>query len=236
MRSLSRFGILFLVSFAAIAQRPWQQMTAPTVSEVAANFRFPLLEYGAIHWAIWGGELTRERIVREFDSLQANGVRIVNFGPARGMTPKYLSPEHLALTKFAVEEARRRGMKVWIADEGTYPSGFAGGLIREKFPQLAMQGIVADTRVSIAAGQTLSIPLPPDTLGVYVENGSDHTTTVIPMPKDGPLTWTAPNVGSDPSPRTSSGTWCSCAMSTVVPPPATSTARTGRITRMPATP
>jgi hypothetical protein len=181
-----------------MAQRPWQQMTAPTVSEAAANFRFPPREYGAIHWAIWGGELTRERIVQEFDSLVANGVFVVNFGPARGMTPKYLSPEYFALIKFAVEEARKRGMKVWIADEGTYPSGFAGGLIRDQFPRLAMQGIVADTRVSLTAGQTISIPLPPDTLGVYVENGSDHTASAIPLPNGGQLTWTAPNTGSDP--------------------------------------
>jgi hypothetical protein len=93
MRSLVRFAILFLVSFAAMAPRPWQQMTLPTVREAAANFRTPPREYGAIHWAIWGGELTRERIVQEFDSLVANGVYVVNFGPARGMTPKYLSPE-----------------------------------------------------------------------------------------------------------------------------------------------
>jgi hypothetical protein len=192
------FGLLFLVSFAAMAQRPWQQMTVPTVREAAADFRDPPREYGAIHWAIWGGALTRERIVQEFDSLVANGVFVVNFGPARGMTPKYLSPEYFALTKFAVDEARKRGMKVWIADEGTYPSGFAGGLIKEKFPQLAMQGIVADMRVSLTAGQTISIPLPPDTLGMYIENGSDHSTTVLPMPKDGHLTWTAPNTGSDP--------------------------------------
>jgi hypothetical protein len=198
MRSLFRFGIFLLVSFAAMAQRPWQQITVPSLREAAASFRTPPREYGAIHWAIWGGELTRERIIQEFDSLQANGVYIVNFGPARGMTPKYLSPEHLALTRFAVEEARKRGMKVWIADEGTYPSGFAGGLIGEKFPRLAMQGIVADTRVSLTAGQTLSIPLPPDTLGVYVENGSDHTTSVLPMPRNGQFKWTAPNTGSDP--------------------------------------
>ncbi|MGB7722070.1 MAG: glycosyl hydrolase [Bryobacteraceae bacterium] len=197
-RTPFRFGILLLVSLAAMAQRPWQQMTAPTVREAAANFRFPPREYGAIHWAIWGGELTKERIVQEFDSLYANGVYIVNFGPARGMTPKYLSPEYFDLIKFAVEEARKRGMKVWIADEGTYPSGFAGGLIKEKFPRLAMQGIVADMRVSLTAGQTISMPLPPDTLGMYIENGKDHTTTVLPMPKDGHLTWTAPNTGSDP--------------------------------------
>jgi len=197
-RILSSFAVFSLVSFSALAQGPWQQLTMPTVGEVAANFRNPPHEYGAIHWAIWGGALTRERIVQEFDSLVANSIYVVNFGPARGMTPKYLSPEYFALTKFAVDEARKRGIKVWIADEGTYPSGFAGGLIGEKFPQFVMQGIVADTRISLTAGQTLSIPLPPDTLGVYVENGSDHTTTVLPMPKDGHLKYTAPNTGSDP--------------------------------------
>jgi hypothetical protein len=197
-RTLFPFALFLLVPLAAMAQRPWQQMTMPTVSEAASNFRFTPREYGAIHWAIWGGELTRERIVQEFDSLYANGVYVVNFGPARGMSPKYLSPEYFDLIKFAVEEARKRGMKVWIADEGTYPSGFAGGLIKEKFPQLAMQGIVADMRVSLTAGQTISMPLPPDTLGMYIEKGSDHSTTVLPMPKDGHLTWTAPNTGSDP--------------------------------------
>jgi hypothetical protein len=195
---LLRFALLSLASFAAMAQKPWQQLTVPAVREAAANFRTPPPEYGAIHWAIWGGALTRERIVQEFDSLVANDVYVVNFGPARGMTPKYLSPEYFDLMKFAVDEARKRGMKVWIADEGTYPSGFAGGLIGEKFPQFVMQGIVADTRVSLAAGQSISIPLPPDTLGVYVENGSDHTTTVLPMPANGQFHWTAPNTGSDP--------------------------------------
>ncbi len=33
---------------------------------------------------------------------------------------------------------------------------------------------------------------------MYVENGSDHSTSVIPLPKNGPFTWTASNVGSDP--------------------------------------
>ena len=136
------------------------------MSEAAANFRTPPREYGAIHWAIWGDELTQERIVREFDQLAANGIYVVNLGPGRGMTPKYLSPEHLALIKFAVEEARKRNMKIWLADEGSYPSGFAGGKISEEYPQLTMQGIVADTHISVAPGQTITVPALPDTLGV----------------------------------------------------------------------
>jgi hypothetical protein len=175
-----------------LAQQPWQQITVPTTREVAANFLAPPREYGAIHWAIWGGPLTRERITSEFDALTKEGMYVVNFGPARGMTPKYLSPEHLALTKFAVEEAKKRGMKVWLADEGSYPSGFAGGKISEEYPQLTMQGIVADVRVSIAPGQTLTMPVPADTLAAMAVN--------MPAPPRMALTAIGQAMGVSPTP------------------------------------
>ena len=190
------FRIFALAACAAVllAQRPWQQITVPSVSEAAASFRTPPREYGAIHWAIWGNELTQARIVQEFDQLAANGVYVVNLGPARGMTPKYLSPEHLALTKFAIEEARKRGMKVWLADEGSYPSGFAGGKISEDYPQLTMQGIVADTRISVAPGQTISLPVPPDTLGALTLSPQTGIADVLPI-RGGQIKWTAPPEG-----------------------------------------
>jgi hypothetical protein len=199
------FRVLALVGCAAglFAQRPWQEITVPSVSEAAANFRTPPREYGAIHWAIWGNELTQARIVQEFDQLVANGVYVVNLGPARGMTPKYLSPEHLALTKFAIEEARKRGMKVWLADEGSYPSGFAGGRISEEYPQLAMQGIVADTRIGVAPGQTISLPVPPDTLGALTLTQARAAANTQPQPavaevlpiRGSQIKWTAPPEG-----------------------------------------
>jgi hypothetical protein len=199
------FKTLALAACAAtlLAQRPWQQIVFPSVSEAAANFRTPPREYGAIHWAIWGNELTQARIVQEFDQLVANGVYVVNLGPARGMTPKYLSPEHLALTKFAIEEARKRGMKVWLADEGSYPSGFAGGKISEEYPQLTMQGIVADTRIGVAPGQTISLPVPPDTLGALTLTQARAAANTQPQPatadvlpiRGGQIKWTAPPDG-----------------------------------------
>lgn len=179
MKSLTRSLALLLLPIALPAQRPWQQITVPTVREAASNFRTPPREYGAIYWAIWGGELTQARIVSELDYLQANGIFVVNFAPARAMSPKYFSPEHFALMKFGVDEARKRGMKVWLADEGSYPSGFAGGLISKEYPQLGMQGIVADTRISVAAGQTLNIPVPPDALGAYYAGRGDSAAPIV---------------------------------------------------------
>ena len=188
MKTVIKLLLFPLLAAALLAQRPWQQITVPPVGDAAANFKTPPREYGAIHWAIWGGELTKERIVSEFDSLVANGVYIVNFGPSQHMSPKYFSPEHLALTKFAVDEAVKRGMRVWIADEGSYPSGFAGGLISKEYPQLAMQGIVADVRVSVAPGQTLSISAPEGALGAYYVDAAG-TAQVVPI-RNGQIKWT----------------------------------------------
>jgi hypothetical protein len=204
------FALFIALPMALAAQQPWQQITNPSLSEVAANFKTPPREYGAIHWAIWGGDLTKERILREFDALDKTGMYVVNLGPARGMIPKYLSPEHLELTRFAVEEAKKRGMKIWLADEGSYPSGFAGGKVAEEFPQLTMQGIVADIRVSIAPGQTISMHVPPDTLAAMTVNlpppprgpqaaaqrASDAAIASAPLEiHDGQIKWTAPPDG-----------------------------------------
>jgi len=190
----SQMLLPLMLPLAPAALRPWQQITDPSLREAAANFRTPPREYGAIHWAIWGGELTRDRVVQEFDTLAANGVFVVNLGPARGMNPKYLSPEHLALTKFAVEEASKRGMKVWLADEGSYPSGFAGGKISTDYPQLCMQGIVADTRISVAPGQTISMPVPPDILGALVASPAAGISEPLNI-RNGEIKWTAPPEG-----------------------------------------
>jgi hypothetical protein len=182
-----------------MAQRPWQQITVPPVREAAANFKTPPREYGAIRWLTNGGEITRARIVSELDQSLANGVFVVNVGWGSRLKPKYLSPEQLALAKFAVEEASKRGMKVWMQDEGNYPSGMAGGLINTEYPQLRMQAIVADLRASVAAGQTLALPMPPGTLGAFSVKGSDQSTALIPLPAGDRFEWTAPSEGSDPN-------------------------------------
>jgi hypothetical protein len=57
------------------------------------------------------------------------------------MTP-YLSPEWFRLWKVALDEAERLDMKLWIYDENSYPSGFAGGLVPETMPESQGRGLV----------------------------------------------------------------------------------------------
>ena len=205
-KSFATMFLFFVLTFAGFAQRPWQQVTVPSVRDVAANFKMPPREYGAIQpFASWNGpdpNEVRQRIVRDFDRLAANGIFVVNLSPGRG-EPKYLTPEHMSQVKFTVQEAAKRGMRLWIQDESDYPSGFAGGKISKLYPQLGMQGMVADIRVHVAPGQTLTMPAPPDTLAIFATKTSpdDQLQGVvpIPVPANGQLKWTVPREGSTPN-------------------------------------
>ena len=176
MKSGGGVFLFALLATVAPAQRPWQEVTVPSWREVAANFKTPPREYGAIQpFASWNGPdaaEVRQRIVRDLDRLSANGIFIVNLSPGRG-EPKYLSPQHMDQVKFTVAEAAKRGMRLWIQDESDYPSGFAGGKISQLYPQLGMQGIVADIRVHVMPGQTLTMPVPADTLAIMALKSSD---------------------------------------------------------------
>ena len=203
---LSALAIVPLLAAVLPAQRPWQQITVPSVREVAANFKAPPHYYGAIQpFMSWNGPDAKERmarIVQDLDRLSANGVFMVNMSPGRG-APGYLTPEHMAQVKFVVAEAKKRGMKLWLQDECDYPSGFAGGLMIKEYPQLCMQGIMADIHIRVAPGQRLSVPVPPDTLGVMaLETTQDQqlrNVIPIPVPADGQLKWIVPNEGSTPN-------------------------------------
>jgi hypothetical protein len=98
----------------------------------------------------------------------------------------YLSPGHMDEVKFIVQEAAKRNMRFWIQDESNYPSGFAGGYIQQRYPELGMQVMTADITVR-APGQTLTMPVPPDTLAIWATE-TDQTgeikVTPIPMPAD----------------------------------------------------
>ncbi len=161
---VTSIAILVVLPSSLVAQGPWQEITMPTVREAAASFPKPPREYGAIHWAL-GFPPSAERIRADIEHIEANGASgyMINSG---GKQPKYLSPEYMELFKVAVQECKKHGVKMWIEGDDGYPDGFAGGMISRDYPQLGMQGIVADAHYTIDGGQTLSIPLPPDTLGI----------------------------------------------------------------------
>ena len=60
------------------------------------------------------------------------------------------------MVRFAVDQAKARGMRVWIIDEGKYPSGFAGGLFTQKRPDLRMQGLLLAETIDCENGSAVT--------------------------------------------------------------------------------
>ena len=196
------FPILLMLSTSVGAQNLWQQVTVPSVREAASSFAKPPSAYGAIHWAIWGGQQSKEKIVKDIEQIHANGGTVYMINNSRGLLPKYFTPEYLDLVKLVVQECKKRDMKVWIEGDAGYPDGFAGGMISRDYPDLGMQGIVADAKYTVAAGQTLKIALPENTLGILASqrpsargNAPLPPGVIVPLPADGQFQWTPPGQG-----------------------------------------
>src|ERR1035438_2534862 len=193
-RNLLTGAVAALIAVAALfaADRPWQQLNAPTASEVAARFLAPPAEYSPTLWWGWDGPITERVITRDLDGFLARGVRAVTIEPGYRMdNAPYLSPAWFQLIRTAVQAARKRDMRIWLVDEGKYPSGFAGGKFAAEHPELGMQALVVAERVPLAAGETLQRKLSPETVGALALNLLDNSSRRIDL-GSGELTWQAP--------------------------------------------
>ena len=180
---------------AAGPDRPWQHLTNPTAVEAAAGFAQPAPEYGpTVTWG-WNGPMSEEVITRDLDALHALGFRAATIEAGYHMdNAPYLTEGWFKLVRFAAEQARARGMRLWIIDEGKYPSGFAGGRFTRERPDLRMQGIAIAEKVSVAAGETVTRTPAPEVVGVLAVNEDTGESRLL-APAAGVVSFTAPAAG-----------------------------------------
>ena len=182
---------LILIQSGCDAGSLRQGITSASVDEVASAFSSPPVEYGMTFYWGWDGHVTEEVIARDMDAYKARNVHIVTLEPGYGMSNPYLSPGWFESVKLAVEMARRRDMRVWLVDEGKYPSGFAGGKFSAERPDLRMQALVVADRITVAAGETVSRELSPETVSAVAVNKADNSSRILTI-NSGRLDWTAP--------------------------------------------
>ena len=188
---LALLVLLSGVSAPAPAQQPWQHLDMPGASEVASHFRNPPPAYGpTVTWG-WDGPVNRTVIQRDLDQLHTLGFRAVTIEAGYGMNAPYLSPGWFRLMRTAVEEAGKRGMRVWIIDEGKYPTGFAGGKFSRERPDLRMQVLVADDPIPANPGQRITRSLAPDAVSAVAYNRADSRSRILDI-RSGTVDWTAP--------------------------------------------
>jgi len=114
---------------------------AVEAKQIEAIFMNPPREYSTAPLWVWNDMLTAEQIVSTLQDLAGQKVKQVFVHPRPGLMTPYLSEDWFRLWKVALQEAEKLDMNVWIYDENSYPSGFAGGLVPEAMPESRGKGI-----------------------------------------------------------------------------------------------
>ncbi len=113
-------------------------------------FQDPPAEYRSAPLWVWNDRVTAAQIDEQLADFKSKGLGGVFVHPRPGLITPYLSAEWLDLFRHAVEKGKSLGLKVWIYDENSYPSGFAGGHVPEAMPDAVRAGLFLTRRPEIA--------------------------------------------------------------------------------------
>jgi hypothetical protein len=168
------------------------KMNNPKAAKVAKLFENPPAEYSLTFYWGWDGDVTEEVIKRDLDEFKSKNVHLVTLEPGYNMANSYLSDGWFEDVKTAVMLAKERGMKVYLVDEGKYPSGFAGGKIASETPELCMKILIPDSVVKVKDGEQISLSLSNEIVSAAAYNKATGETQELTV-NNGVLNWTAPN-------------------------------------------
>lgn len=112
-----------------------------TVAETFKLFVDPPASYRSAPLWVWNDRVSKEQIETQLADFKAKGFGGVFIHPRPGLITPYLSEEWFTLCRHAVETGKKLGLSVWLYDENSYPSGFAGGHVPAEMPEAAGQGL-----------------------------------------------------------------------------------------------
>lgn len=130
-----RFGFLPLLITSLLSA------AAVDSAHVKKLFQNPPTEYSTGPLWVWNDMLTDEQIRSTLRDLAQQKVKQVWVHPRPGLMTPYLSDQWFHLWDVALDEAKRLDINVWIYDENSYPSGFAGGWVPELMPESRGRGL-----------------------------------------------------------------------------------------------
>jgi hypothetical protein len=105
-----------------------------------AQFYEPSKEYKSAPLYVWNTKITRGLIDSTMADLKEKGFGGVFIHPRPGLVTEYISDEWYELFRYTLDKGKELDMNVWIYDENSYPSGFAGGHVPAEMPESYNQG------------------------------------------------------------------------------------------------
>ncbi len=109
--------------------------------KISESFADPPAKYRTVPFWVWNEKVTQQMIDEQLEDFHEKGFGGVFVHPRYGLITEYVSAEWFDLVKYAKEKAESLGMYLWLYDENSFPSGFAGGHVPAQMPQSYENGI-----------------------------------------------------------------------------------------------
>jgi len=131
-------GLIVLAGCVSRKQNPVQPISK--YEQLRKMFADPPPEYRSAPLWDWNDKITREGIDFQMKKFKEGGLGGVFIHPRPGLITEYLSEDWHQLFDYTVKKGQELGLKVWIYDENSYPSGFAGGHVPAEMPDSYIHG------------------------------------------------------------------------------------------------
>src|SRR5690606_7487365 len=142
--------IIGVLLFSSFQSRCNDSIPIQSFAVLKDSFAEPGKEYGSAPLWVWHTKVTKTIIDSMMQEFKENAFGGVIVHPRPGLITEYLSAEWFELFRYTVEKGKELDMNVWIYDENSYPTGFAGGLVQEQIPADENQGQMLQlTKVSL---------------------------------------------------------------------------------------
>jgi hypothetical protein len=163
-------------------------------STLRESFKNPEVQYKPMPFWHINGELTNEGIEQQMRDakLKANfgGVAVL---PVTRTKPDFLSESYFEKYDYILKTAKKLDMNVIMYDDADFPSGNAGGMLEEKFPQDIRKSL-EKREYAMAGYRNFKMVLPNEPLMAAVAMNTEtlERIDISPYIKEKILTWRVP--------------------------------------------
>jgi len=141
--SISRvfiFLVIVLYNHACYSSQEQSQPREMKFEKLKEELKNPSKSFRSAPLWVWNTRVTYADIDRMLKELKDQGFGGAFIHPRPGMITDYLSDEWFDLYKYSLKVGKELGLDIWIYDENSYPSGFAGGHVPAQMPESYNQG------------------------------------------------------------------------------------------------
>ena len=190
-------GLAALAAGAALATGTLETVvlaeSPPTADSLEKDFTSPPAKWKSRPLWFWNGPLDESATTTIMEKSVASGYYGFGILPTADMGVAFMSPEFLRHYKHAVDTASRLGLKMCLYDEFWFPSGSAGGLLKERYPE-ALSKRLDKVETGVVGPDTVTLDVPAGHLmaAVAMHAQTKERVDLTAHVRDNRLTWRAP--------------------------------------------